>query len=64
MILIILYWVPYLFIYGVPLVSMLLFLIIGQQIGLKGALVKFFLLYWSRYLGLAAHFFAVLWSTG
>ena len=53
----------YFVIYGVPFVSMLLFLMIGQQIGLEGALVKFFLLYWSRYVGLFAHLLSLLFST-
>ena len=56
-------WVPYLFIYGVPFVSMLLFLMIGRQIGLKGWLVKYFLLYWSRYVGLLAHLLALVVSS-
>ena len=42
---------------------MTLFVMIGQQIGLKGSLVKFFLLYWTRYVGLLAHLYAVLFST-
>ena len=36
---------------------------IGKQIGLEGALVKFFLLYWSRYFGLLAHLLSLLLST-
>ena len=53
-------WLPYQFIYGVPFVSMVVFWAIGQQIGLKGNLVKFFILYWSRYVGLLAHLLS-LW---
>ena len=33
---------------------------IGVLIGLDGGLVKFFLLYWCRYLGLLAHLLSVL----
>ena len=34
---------------------------IGLSIGLDGTLVKFFLLYWSRYLGLLVHILSVMW---
>ena len=55
--------IPYTFIYGIPAVSMLIYLVLGQHIGLDGHVVKFFLLHWSRYLGLLWHLVSLAVST-
>ena len=55
--------IPYTFIYGIPAVSMLVYLVLGQHIGLDGHVVKFFLLQWSRYLGLLWHLVSLAVST-
>ena len=53
-------FVPHLIIYGLPLITMILYSAVGQQIGTNGTFVKFTILYWARYLGLFWHIVSVL----
>ena len=46
------FWFPSVILWGIPLVSMGLYSFIGERIGLKGSLLKFMILYTSRFGGL------------
>ena len=63
MLFVVAYFVPHLFIYGIPLVSMILYSTVGKLFGTSGAFVKFAILYWARYLGLLWHIIMVIVST-
>ena len=50
-----LFWLPSLLIWGVPLLGMVLYSLIGRHIGFKGWILKFLIVYATRYLGLLWH---------
>ena len=49
------FWIPALIIWGTPLATMGLYSIFGRRLGFKGHLVKFLILYATRYTGLLWH---------
>ena len=58
-----LYVVPHVFIYGLPLVSMILYSTVGKLLSTNGDIVKFAILSWARYLGFIWHIIMVIAST-
>ena len=46
---------PSILVFGVPFLAMGLYSLIGRSIGMRGSIVKFFIVYYARYLGLAYH---------
>ena len=49
------FWIPSLIFWGIPLLSMGLYALIGRNIGLEGSLLKFMILYTARFGGLLWH---------
>ena len=56
------FWMPSILIWGLPLLGMSLYSLIGRHIGFKGWLLKFLIVYGTRYVGLFWHIITQFYS--